>query len=281
MNESQLIKDISKGVEYIGERTYRNFLFSFNCSENDFGDLTKLEASICALFLFDYMIMGKQVSSNFREQFITQCFNDLFDEFSNKLNGIELNDLIRDKYATYANIPVKAGKNWQQSLHTNLEFNLKATKGNMSFEEPDPLEIIRGGACDPMSEMRFRQEEVKNSYLTAKMVEELLNGKNFSETISILKKLENKPTGVKMNPKKEGCYIATMVYGDYNAREVLTLRHYRDTVLLPTVMGRFMIQCYYLTSPIAVRLLKNQKKINIFIKKFIDKIVKTLDNNGK
>lgn len=69
----------------------------------------------------------------------------------------------------------------------------------------------------------------------------------------------------------DGCYIATMAYGDYDHPRVLILREYRDEVLSSNMFGRLFIKFYYSTSPYLVMLLKNQKVINSVIRKLLDK----------
>jgi hypothetical protein len=46
-----------------------------------------------------------------------------------------------------------------------------------------------------------------------------------------------------------GCYIATMVYGSYDAPEVWVLRRFRDNVLQHSRSGRWFIGWYYSWSP--------------------------------
>lgn len=46
-----------------------------------------------------------------------------------------------------------------------------------------------------------------------------------------------------------GCYIATMVYGSYDAPEVWVLRRFRDNVLQRSRGGRWFINWYYSWSP--------------------------------
>ena len=54
------------------------------------------------------------------------------------------------------------------------------------------------------------------------------------------------------------CFIATVVYGDYDAPEVLALRRFRDKHLQPNVVGRAFIDGYYkLSPPVANWLSKN------------------------
>ncbi len=75
---------------------------------------------------------------------------------------------------------------------------------------------------------------------------------------------------------KEGCYIATMVYGDYNHPKVIILRKYRDNKLSKTPTGKVFIKLYYLLSPKIVNLLQGHKKTNRLIKLMINKFIKYL-----
>ncbi|MDE1004527.1 MAG: cold shock domain-containing protein [Paraburkholderia fungorum] len=49
--------------------------------------------------------------------------------------------------------------------------------------------------------------------------------------------------------RKFGCFLATAVYGDYDAPKVRLLRDFRDHVLNRSSAGRAMVQLYYRTSP--------------------------------
>lgn len=72
------------------------------------------------------------------------------------------------------------------------------------------------------------------------------------------------------------CYIATMVYGNYEHPSVIILRQYRDEVLSKTIFGVIFIKLYYKISPNIVELLKDNKKINNYIKKVLNLFVKRL-----
>lgn len=76
--------------------------------------------------------------------------------------------------------------------------------------------------------------------------------------------------------KSEGCYIATMAYGDYNHPKVMVLRRYRDNVLAKSVYGRTFIRAYYWLSPKLVKILSNRNRINSVIRWMLDKIVEKL-----
>lgn len=70
-----------------------------------------------------------------------------------------------------------------------------------------------------------------------------------------------------------GCYIATMVYGDYDHPQVMVLRNFRDTYLAKRDWGKRFIRFYYKHSPGWVERLKNHKRINQAIKLILDSFV--------
>lgn len=73
--------------------------------------------------------------------------------------------------------------------------------------------------------------------------------------------------------QKEGCYIATAVYGSYDAPEVMALRRFRDETLKKSVLGRLFIRVYYKFSPPIAERLKNAKRTNSFVRSILDKWV--------
>ena len=77
--------------------------------------------------------------------------------------------------------------------------------------------------------------------------------------------------------KKEGCYIATAVYGSYDAPEVITLRRFRDETLRNTAFGRWFIRTYYRLSPPVAEKLKDAKHINALVRSVLDKWVEKLN----
>ena len=79
---------------------------------------------------------------------------------------------------------------------------------------------------------------------------------------------------------KEGCYIATAVYGSYNCSEVWTLRRCRDYKLKKSFWGRLFIKAYYATSPKVVKRFGETQWFNHFWKVKLDKMVKKLEAKG-
>lgn len=80
-------------------------------------------------------------------------------------------------------------------------------------------------------------------------------------------------------PKRnEGCYIATMAYGDYDHPQVIVLRNYRDQVLSRSAIGRSFIRFYYFVSPKLVSVLQGHNAINRRIKLMLDKLIVLIRN---
>ncbi len=73
---------------------------------------------------------------------------------------------------------------------------------------------------------------------------------------------------------KSGCYIATAVYGSYDAPQVLVLRQFRDEILAKTSAGRLFVKIYYHLSPPFAQWLNKKQRINNLIKHILDKITK-------
>jgi len=77
------------------------------------------------------------------------------------------------------------------------------------------------------------------------------------------------------------CYIATAVYGSYDAPEVMVLRRFRDMTLAKSAPGRTFIKLYYRFSPPIAERLKSAGRINALVKSALDRLVKRLSNKQK
>ena len=75
---------------------------------------------------------------------------------------------------------------------------------------------------------------------------------------------------VKKSTKKSGCFIATAVYGSYDAPEVLVLRRFRDEKLLTSPYGRKFVNVYYHYSPPIADFLKTRPKLAGVVRKILN-----------
>jgi|GEM_PF-1802617 len=83
------------------------------------------------------------------------------------------------------------------------------------------------------------------------------------------------------NTKSSGCYIATAVYGSYDAPEVLVLRRFRDDSLYKKCFGRLFIQLYYKFSPPIAEKLIYARRLNSIVRIVLNRFVKRLEKTFK
>ena len=89
------------------------------------------------------------------------------------------------------------------------------------------------------------------------------------------------PSYVDPRPKpKNGCYVATAVYGSYDCPEVWTLRRYRDYELAEKWYGRVFIKMYYAVSPTIVKWFGNSEWFKKIWKGKLDLMVANLNARG-
>jgi hypothetical protein len=80
--------------------------------------------------------------------------------------------------------------------------------------------------------------------------------------------------------KTGGCYVATAVYGSYDAPQVKVLRTWRDEALSMSKAGRGFIRFYYATSPRLVRLVGNRQWFIAPSRFVLDRFVTGLEKVG-
>ena len=100
----------------------------------------------------------------------------------------------------------------------------------------------------------------------------ILNDYNIAKTNQEYKKVSTTVA------RKSGCYIATAVYGSYDAYEVRILRKFRDETLAKTIFGRLFIAAYYYLSPSVSQKLSKNGSVSYLVRKCIDKVVARLPN---
>ena len=118
--------------------------------------------------------------------------------------------------------------------------------------------------------IRYKVETPQNYISYANLIESKYHGKV----------LEQNPDYKLQKPPKEGCYVATCVYGSYDCPEVWTLRRFRDNTLRQSFLGRTFIKCYYATSPTIVKYFGDYKVFNSIFKPVLDKFANKLQDEG-
>ncbi|MEG4120767.1 hypothetical protein QUA43_25275 [Microcoleus sp. N9_B4] len=74
------------------------------------------------------------------------------------------------------------------------------------------------------------------------------------------------------------CFIATAVYGSYDAPQVVSLRRFRDEKLMSYSIGRLFIAAYYQISPPLAQWLKTSPHFAKPVRQILDKLVFSLQN---
>jgi len=91
-----------------------------------------------------------------------------------------------------------------------------------------------------------------------------------SQMVDDLQKTEKRANG--------GCYIATAVYGTYDAPSVLVLRRFRDENLAHSVLGRAFINAYYAVGPTLAKHISQQNTIAAATRHLLDRVVLRLES---
>lgn len=82
------------------------------------------------------------------------------------------------------------------------------------------------------------------------------------QQIVLLPKVEIKSSAA----ESDHCYIATAVYGDYYAPEVMVLREFRDNYLMKSFLGRKFVSFYYAYSPDFVAWMADKPRLQSLIR---------------
>lgn len=131
---------------------------------------------------------------------------------------------------------------------------------------PDAAQLINQAA----DRIRAKFPELKVAAPATFLCRENIGRKSYSASPQVS---QSSP----QQPAKEGCYIATAVYGSYDAPQVLTLRRFRDGTLRTTSLGRWFIRTYYRLSPPLARRLKRARRANALVRALLDRLVEQLN----
>lgn len=103
-----------------------------------------------------------------------------------------------------------------------------------------------------------------------------VNGNNSTTNGSGSNSGNSNSGGSNSGNSNSGCYVATMVYGSYEAPEVWVLRNFRDRFLARFFFGRKFISWYYKNSPGFVEQYKDAAGVNRSIRFILNILVRLL-----
>lgn len=211
---------------------------------------------------------------------VTKSTSSVFETISRTVNPDDIKPIVSEicgSIISFGNMCMNALQNHY------LEFNTVQSARNQ-FVNGTALLIILGTSSSDSLQKHIANDEIIKEYVpillkfsmyahkeTYSTFIRVTNGtvlpiylENYSvqarEIEALIRKFQpdyNAPELVSRNmtEKKEGCYIATCVYGSYDHPRVLVLRQFRDNYLAKSHLGRAFISIYYMISPKVVRLL--------------------------
>lgn len=144
----------------------------------------------------------------------------------------------------------------------------------------------------------------KDKYVLVRGLITYMRDNFFSMTLLSIErtdKRDQRPSGIRIPPEEgsqwaaynnqkilketqteKGCFIATAVYGNNNAPEVLVLQHFRDKKLLKSVIGKMFVIFYYSVSPFFAMLISKSNLIKNIVKLcFLEPTVRILQRKNK
>jgi hypothetical protein len=135
------------------------------------------------------------------------------------------------------------GNNYQGANFTNAKLN---TSHSAFKDKKPPSQANFKNAIMDGCRLTIKQEERPEHNMTKGEIESILD-KIFSPSqLAVMHiKYESKPD---KEGKSSSCFIATAACG-IDSEEVIILRHFRDTVLLDSALGRLFVKTYYCVSP--------------------------------
>ncbi|WP_114789794.1 CFI-box-CTERM domain-containing protein [Niabella yanshanensis] len=149
----------------------------------------------------------------------------------------------------------------------------KGQGNEWSIEEPLNLSGAKGTAT--LAQRVIEIARTKGKLHAVKYYKDC-SGKGLKESLEYVEKIV--PPDV--YKKTEGCFIATACYGDYDAKEVLVLRRYRDNVLQQRTAGRLAVKVYYYVSPALAHFIQDKAPLKKIIRKHVlQPLIKRLSDN--
>lgn len=174
--------------------------------------------------------------------------------------------------------------------YPNLEIGRAQSEGTILFSALLALLVRAPAGALTRQEAEHRIADLKQLYLTCVRLAPEVAGPDSMLLIDFEDRLE-KLTGIERNldnvfsgnlgrqPKAGGCYVATAVYGSYDAPPVLVLRRFRDERLQRSRRGRAFVRVYYKVSPPLASRLGSATTMNRAVRAVLDRVVRRLERD--
>lgn len=162
--------------------------------------------------------------------------------------------------------------------------------GKYAASAKEEIEKLEMGACQSLSQWKQFLQKYPNSKFNSqaqahieeeKMWEAIANSEEKAKFKEYLAKYPNGRHRKEAEKKASACYIATMVYGDYNHPQVVALRGFRDDVLRESILGQAFIRFYYKHSPAWVEKMQDKPIVNGVIRKMLNIFIKFYNHESK
>jgi len=199
--KEDILDDLYSGLEKIADSSYSIFLESFNLDRRAFGEATRFETCVTALFYIDYC-MSVNIPDNIRKNFYELAKDNIIARFSFKLSNTDLSDIIDYRFdEEYSKIPMKMGRDWPKSFNNLYEVKLKGTESTDTIKKLPEIKYEGLSEQEVFKKVLFIRDETGSMYKAAKLVKELFAGKNLH---SIIQEIEEADLKIKRKFRESG-----------------------------------------------------------------------------
>lgn len=91
----------------------------------------------------------------------------------------------------------------------------------------------------------------------------------------VQRRVTGKMTGRAM--RNSGCFIATACYGSSMVDEVQLLKQFRDKYLTTNILGKILVDIYYIVSPFCATAIAKHRSLKAVISEALKPIVKIIE----
>ncbi|GLR64373.1 S8 family peptidase [Marinospirillum insulare] len=151
---------------------------------------------------------------------------------------------------------------------------------DLKFSGAPRLQVLGMQAVNALGEVK--ELTTANGYLVHSetnvswLVEEPEKWSSLAAPLQQLWLLPQVSTSAEISSSSNSCYIASQVYGDVYAPEVMVLRQFRDDVLMHSELGKKLTAFYYKHSPALALWIADKPKLQGLVRWCLDFLVKIL-----